>query len=482
MHDLAAIALDTARSAGATWADVRIIEERTREVFVMRRSLKQLTDRSRVGCGVRVLVDGAWGFASDTRLTAGDIPALAARAVAAARASARSPREPRAAVAFEGAHVDTRVGPCAEDPFAVPLAEHAAMLVEACSQMLDVPHIVDAIGRLVFLRTGRIYANTDGTRLDLTNTFIDPHLSCTAVIGAESQGRQYQGGARQAGCEFLREIDLVGNAKGWALEAVDTCRADDGPIGVMDLVLDPAHLALTMHESVGHPTESDRILGWEANMAGRSFVRPSDVDELVYGSPLVNFTADSTLPEGTASCFYDDDGVPMQRFPVIREGRLVDLGLTRETAVILGRERSNGCSRAQSFDFAPINRIPNLWMEPGGDDAVTAKDLIAGVDRGVYIQGRGSFSIDQMRRNFQFGGDRFFAIEGGRLTRPLKKVTYQSQTTDFWRSCDGVAGAHDWRSHGTMNCGKGEPMQINRMTHGSSHARFRGILLGDGRR
>jgi len=246
----------------------------------------------------------------------------------------------------------------------------------------------------------------------------------------------------------------------------------------MDLVLDPMHLSLTMHESVGHPTELDRILGWEANMAGRSFVTAEDVGRLKYGSEWVNFTADHKLKGGLGSWFYDDDGVKLSSFPMIRKGQLVNLGMTRETARIIGVKTSNGCCRADSFHSVPINRIPNLYMEPGLNDGITKATLIADVEKGIYIEGLGSFSIDQMRNNFQFGGDMFWLIENGKITRPLKKVTYQAQTTEFWRSCDGVAGPTDWRSHGLMNCGKGEPMQIMCMTHGASHTRFRNIKVG----
>ena len=208
-------------------------------------------------------------------------------------------------------------------------------------------------------------------------------------------------------------------------------------------------------------------------------MQPSDVGALRYGSPLVSFTVDNRLDGGCGSWFYDDDGVAMQRFPMVQAGVLVSLGTTRETVPILGWERSNGCCRADRFDHFPINRIPNLYLEPGPDDAVTPDALIAGIDRGIYIEGQGSFSIDQMRRNFQFGGDLFWLIEGGRKTRPLKKVTYHAHTTQFWGSCDGIAGRPFWKGHGVMNCGKGEPAQSMRMTHGASHARFRQIQVGD---
>ncbi len=479
MRDYTDLALDIARSAGAEFADMRIVEERINRVVVQRRSLKMISDEETFGFGVRVLLRGAWGFASSTRLDRDEVARTAEQAVAIARASAHVPKATPARLAPAPAAVETHVGSCAEDPFAVPDGEKAELLLSVCDRMLSVPGVVMAVGFLSFTRLHRIIANTDGSFLDLTNTFAEPYVTCTAVVDGESQSRNYQGGGKQAGFEFIREIDFLGHARQWAEEAVMKCRADKPPIGRMDLVLDPAHLALTLHESVGHPTELDRILGWEANFAGRSFVRLEDVGHLRYGSPLVNFRVDNTMEGGLGSWFFDDDGVRMGQFPVIREGILVGLGCTRETAAEVGWPASNGCCRADSYAHFPINRNPNLYMEPG-DPNVSPEDLIAGVDRGIFIEGQGSFSIDQMRRNFQFGGDLFWAIEGGRKTRPLKKVTYQAETTEFWRSCDGVAGPQWWAPHGVPNCGKGEPQQIMRMTHGASYARFRNIRVGDG--
>ena len=381
-------------------------------------------------------------------------------------------------MASEEAHVDERTGPCEIDPFKIPNSDKAELLLKACDTMLSVPNVVMAWGLLQFIKFHRIIANTDGSYLDLTNFFANPMLEAIAVVEQDSQDRSYQGGAKQAGFEFIEEIDLVGNATKWAEEAVMKCKADDCPVGVMDLVLDPMHLSLTMHESVGHPTELDRILGWEANMAGRSFVDPKMVGNFKYGSELVNFTANNILDGGVGSWFYDDDGVKMFSFPMVKNGILVNLGCTRETAPLIGWNKSNGCCRSDSFEHFPINRIPNLYMEPGPDDSVTPDDLIAGVEKGIYIEGMGSFSIDQMRNNFQFGGDMFWMIENGKKTKPLKKVTYQAQTPQFWGSCDGIAGKPYWKTHGVMNCGKGEPMQTMRMTHGASFTRFRNINVG----
>jgi len=478
MKDLTEVALNKAKSAGATFADMRIVDERQNRVYVERRSLKLIDETESYGYCVRVLIDGAWGFASNTLLTKDEVAKTAERAIEIARASAIVGKEIPTRLTDEGKYIDTQVGPCKENPFDVSNKEKAELLLTCTDTMLNQPNIVMAWGFLQFIRMHRIIANTDGSYLDLTNYFANPMLSCHAVDSGESQSRGYQGGAKQAGYEFIRKIDLQENSKRWAEEALIKCRAEDSPRGVMDLVLDPMHLSLTMHESVGHPTELDRILGWEANMAGRSFVNPDMVGNFQYGSELVNFTANNVLEGGLGSWFYDDDGVKMFSFPIVKDGKLVNLGSTRETAPIIGLDKSTGCCRSDGFQHFPINRIPNLYMEPGKDDDVTPEDLISGVDKGVYIEGMGSFSIDQMRNNFQFGGDMFWMIENGKKTKPLKKVTYQAQTSQFWNSCDAIAGKKYWNTHGVMNCGKGEPMQVMRMTHGASYTRFRNISVG----
>jgi TldD protein len=478
MKELTSIALNVAQGAGADFADMRIVEERQNRIYVERLSVKLIDEVESRGYGVRVLLGGSWGYASSTDLTADGVATTAGLAVAMARASARVPGAARAGMCPGGSYQDTRVSPCLEDPFAVSNREKGELLLEACSNALQVSHVARAWGMLRFIHTRRVIANTDGSYLDLTDTVSEPMFEVTASVDGESQSRNYMEGARQGGYDFIRQVDLAGNARQWADDAVTTCRAEDCPSGVMDIVCDPMNLALTMHESVGHPTELDRILGWEANMAGRSFVGPEMIGNFQYGSELINFTADNLLAGGLGTWFYDDDGVKLHPFPVIRDGVLVDLAVTRETALLIGRETSNGCCRSEGFTHFPINRIPNLYMEPGRDDSVTADDLIAGVERGVYFAGRGSFSIDQMRNNFQFGGDTFWLIEGGKKTRPLKKGLYQAQTTQFWRSCDGVAGKGDWQAFGLMNCGKGEPVQSMRMTHGASTCRFRNITVG----
>jgi TldD protein len=481
MRDYTDVALNVAEMAGAEFADIRIVNELQSAVYVERMSLKFIDERERSGYGVRVLIGGAWGFASGTVLTKDEVGKTARRAVEIARASGIVRNNSGIVLTREKPEEGIFKEPCDEDPFRVTFRERGELLLEASRRMLGVSGIVATYGFLQFIRLHRIIANSDGSYLDMTNFFANPALKAVAVMGDESQERSYQGGAAQGGYEFIRKVDLLGNAERWAKEAVEKCRAEESPSGVMDLVLDPMNLALTMHESVGHPTELDRILGWEANMAGRSFIKPVDIGRLRYGSELVNFTVDNTLEGGLGSWFYDDDGVRMKKFPLIKDGILVDVLTSRETAPLIDREHSGGCCRADAFNHFPITRIPNLYMGPGIDEGVTPEDLIAGVEKGVLIEGMGSFSIDQMRNNFQFGGDMFWLIEKGRKTKPLKKVTYRSDTRRFWGSCDGIAGRRFWRSHGVMNCGKGEPLQVMYMTHGASWARFRNISVGEAR-
>ncbi len=478
MKDFTQVALETARKEGASFADIRLIEERQNRIVVERKSLKWVDETDSFGYGIRVLVNGSWGFASNTNLTKEEVVKTTLLALESAKASGVVPKQEMTQFSSHPSMIDECFGPCQEDPFDISNKEKTNLLVDVCKQMMEAPHIASVFGYFQFIKRRRVIANTDDSYLDMTNTFTNPHLQATAVVNNDSESRSYQGGAKQAGFEFIRELQLEKLGEKLAKEAVIKCQAEKSPSGMMDLVLDPDHLALTMHESVGHPTELDRILGWEANMAGRSFITPEDINNLRYGSNLVNFTADGNLEGGLASWFYDDDGVKMQKFKIIDKGKLTNVGMTRETAPIIGFEHSNGCCRADSFQRFPINRIPNLYMEPGDDPNITPDTLIEGVQRGIYIEGRGSFSIDQMRNNFQFGGDFFWLIENGKKVKPLKQVTYQSQTKQFWNSCDGIANRSFWRPHGLMNCGKGEPVQVNIMTHGASHCRFRNINVG----
>jgi TldD protein len=326
-------------------------------------------------------------------------------------------------------------------------------------------------------RERKLLANTDGSILENDIFLTAANYTATAIGNGEVKSRSYNPPPRTCGYENIREQDLLENTERVALQAVEHLTAKECPESRKDLVLDPHNLALTMHESVGHATELDRALGMEESLAGRSFAVPSLLGELRYGSPIVNFVADNTLVGGVASEGFDDDGVLSQRWHIVRDGLFVGYSTSREVAGAIGWSRSVGASRADHWSSIPIVRIPNLSLMPG-TEPMTPADLIAGVDDGIYIEGMGSFSIDQMRCNFQFGGDAFWEIKGGRIGGMLKNVTYQAMTTDFWNSCDAIADDRFWVPNGVLNCGKGDPMQISKMTHGASPARFRNITVG----
>lgn len=478
MRKLAETAVAELAAAGVQYGDARV-ESRSLERITFRgRRLEEASLRSSEGIGVRAIVGGCWGFASSTGLSVESVKSAVERAVEIARSGAGS-----GAGSVRLAPLSPQRGsyesPCARDPFEVDRLEKIGLL-EKCSEVMNSDSRVSlSWAQIHSERIERVLASTEGSLVSSKLTHTQPTLIVYANHGGDSQSRNLQCGARAAGWEWIEENRLVESSERLREEAIEKVMAEEGPAGVMDLVLDGHNLSLTMHESVGHPTESDRALGWEANYAGRSFVKISDQGGLRYGSDIVSFLADNTLPMGLASWGWDDDCVPCQKWYLVKDGVFQEFGSVRDTALLIGRDSSRGCSRAQDFGNFPINRQPNFYLEPSREP-VTPEELIAGVKQGIYIEGRGSFSIDQNRVNFQFGGDRFREIRNGRLGRPLKKVLYGSRTTEFWGSCDGIADERFFQPMGLLNCGKGEPPQSARMTHGASPARFRNITVGGG--
>jgi len=478
MRELAGRVVGQLRHRKVDYGDARVENTDLESLTMRKQRLEEAELRTERGVGVRVLVDGCWGFASCSGFDAGEVENTVDRAVAVARAGADAiPGSVR--LSEEAPCTGHYDGPCTRDPFEVPRSEKLDLM----SRAADLMHISDLITMswtsLRFERKRRVLGSTEGTLVSSDLVFSMPVLNAYAVENDDMQSRGLQDGARIAGWEWIEEADLIMWAEKAREEAVMKVRAEEGPTGDMDLVLDGTHLSLTMHESVGHPTESDRVLGWEASMAGRTFLGIDDQEKLRYGSEMVNFIADNTLPYGVASWGWDDDGVPGQKWYTVRDGIFQQFGSVRETALLVGRRRSTGCCRAQDFASFPINRQPNFYLQPG-EDGVSDDDLIADVKKGIYIEGRGSFSIDQRRINFQFGGDMFWEIRDGRKVRPLKKVIYRSRTRDFWGACDGIADSGYFRTMGLLTCGKGEPMQAARMTHGASTSRFRNIEVGRG--
>lgn len=477
MRDLAERALDVARSEGAVYADVRFIRYRRQRIETEDRRVSGISDSEEIGYGVRVVADGCWGFSGSAEMTKAAVERVAREAVAVARASALSRGERPVILAPEEVH-QVRFKPEVKvDPFSVPISDKANLLIRVNEALLANPAIRKAEGWMSFRREEKLFANTEGSLIDIDVTTSAAGYTATAVANNDAKSRSFEPPPRTLGYENIPVAAMLAEAPRVAEQAVQHCFAKETPVGKKDLILDPLHLALTIHESVGHATELDRVLGMEESLAGRSFATPEKLGNFRYGTDLVNFTADNTLPGGLASFGFDDDGVPAQKWSIVEEGILRGYSTSREVAPAIGETRSRGGNRADHWGSLPIVRIPNLSLMPGRK-RLSLDDLIADTRDGIYIEGMGSFSIDQMRLNFQFGGDCFWEVKDGKIVGMLKNVTYQSITPQFWGSCDAVCDERFWVPNGVLNCGKGDPMQIAQMTHGAAPARFRQVDVG----
>ena len=486
MKELTDLALDTARSRGATYADVRVVHRRTQQVTVRNGAVTGLTDNETLGFGVRVIADGAWGFAASSRLTRQEVERVAAQAVEIARASATVGREP-VEIGPPEVHTGTYRTPVKIDPFGVPVEEKLALLLVADEAMRRVKGVRVAQGSVVAWREKKTFASTEGSFIEQELVETGGGIVDYAVGEEEIQQRSYPNSfardQRTGGWEVVVEMDLPGNAERVASEAVALLTADPCPCKVTTLILGPTQLALQVHESCGHPTELDRVLGTEAAYAGTSFLTPEKLGTFRYGSPIVNLTADATIPGGLGTFGYDDEGVPAQRVPLVREGIFVGYLTSRETAVQLAKlrgedpttARSGGAMRASGWDRIPLIRMTNINLEPG---EWTFDDLIADTKEGIYMETNRSWSIDDKRLNFQFGTEIAYEIKNGRMVRLLKNAIYTGITPQFWSSCDAICDENHWRVWGTPNCGKGQPAQVAHTGHGAAPARFRDVQVG----
>ncbi len=476
--DFALQAIDLARQLGAEYADIRIQRTRSERIFLQNQSIKNVNNSELNGYGIRFFKDGAWGFASNYKFNADEVAKTVRKAKEIAENSAKINKDRKLTLATERGYIDSFKTPIITDPFSIPLNEKVEMMLEVNNKMMSYDQVKRATFWLMYDHTDKIFASTLGSYIKSETYTTEPMFSATVVGNDDSQSRSLRPGGSSAGWEYIESLNCLTEADRVAREAIMKLNADSLPGEErMDLILDPTHLALTMHESVGHPTELDRVLGWEADFAGISFATPEKLKNYQYGTKEVNFCANNTLKNGLATAGYDDDGVPNQKWYIVKDGILNEYGTTRDTAPIIGEQMSRGCSRATNYYDFPINRIPNLYLEPG-KEKLTPSELIAGVDNGVFIEGQGSFSIDQHRVNFQFGGDMFWRIENGKITKPLKKILYRSNNPEFWNSVDGIADERFWKAWGVTNCGKGQPMQAGKMTHGASPTRFRNIRVG----
>jgi TldD protein len=481
MQELIDLALDAAQRAGAGYADIRLVEQATESLTVKNGTLAQASSNRSAGFGVRILIDGAWGFAASSRVDRDEVERTTREAVAIAQASGLAAREPIVLDDSPPAVAEYRT-PFREDPFAVPLDEKLRLLFDADETMAKVAGLKLRTSSMEASRERKTFASTEGARIEQELMNVGAGIEALATNDSEVQRRSYPqsaGGQHvSGGFEAIRDLDLAANAQRIAEESVALLDAPQCPSGTMTLIVDSPQLALQVHESCGHPIELDRVLGMEASFAGTSFLTLDKLDQLQYGSEIVNMEADATAPGGLGTFGFDDEGVAAQKVPIVTAGLLVGYLTSRETAPFIGR-RSMGSSRASGWNVIPLIRMTNVNLQPG--TAGSLDDLIADTDEGLFVSTNHSWSIDDRRLNFQFGTEIGWLIEHGKLTQMVRNPTYTGITPEFWGSCDAICGRSEWKLWGVPNCGKGEPMQTNGVGHGAAPARFRGVQVGVGR-
>ena len=475
MLKAAQLAVEAAKHWGASYADARIIEQQSEFIQTKNGAVSEYKRSESSGVGVRVLCDGGWGFASTQKLTAKAIKDCARKAVEVAKASASVMQDP-VRLAPEPAWNATWVSPHLIDPFTVPVETKLQILSDAAKTLMSVKGVTLALGMMHFIKDAKYFANSEGACI--TQHFIRSGcgIEATASAADDRQRRSYPcafGQYELAGFEMVLRWDLPANAERIASEAVALLTAPLCPQGEIDTIIGTSQLGLQIHESMGHPSELDRALGQEINFAGASFLTPEKRGQLQYGSKIVNLVADATATGALGSFGFDDEGVQAQRTMLVSEGVFRGYLSSRDTAHLIGLNRSGGAMRAESWNYAPIIRMTNISLLPGsGSGDIALDELISDTGKGLYMETNKSWSIDSMRYNFQFSTELAWEIKDGRLLRILKNPSYSGITPEFWNSCDAIAGRRDYVEWGTPNCGKGQPMQTMWTGHGASPARF----------
>jgi TldD protein len=476
MKDLIDHALNIAKLKWARYADIRIIDRREQVVSVKNGNVDGIGDQNSQGFGVRVLVNNSWGFASSAYLNKAEIERVTALAVQIANASSVVPGE-RVDLGDPVKTVGSYTTPVEVDPFSVSLEKKLDLLFAADAIIRRNSGVKVVESNVIAVRNQKCFGNTDGAFLDQVIYECGGAIAATAVNDTEVQVRSYPNSFRYqgtAGWEYVTNADLVGNAERVAEESVKLLFADVCPAKTTTLILGSSQLALQIHESCGHPTELDRVYGTEAAFAGRSFLTTDKRNNFRYGSEIVNLTADSVRPTGLGTFGWDDEGIPASATALVKDGQFVGYLMSRETASKLGL-KSNGCMRAEGWNRIPLIRMTNVSLEPG---VWEFEDIVADTGDGILMETNRSWSIDDVRLNFQFGTEVGYEIKNGKRGRLLKNCTYGGITPDFWNSCDAIANGKHWTLWGTPNCGKGEPMQTMGTGHGASPARFRNVKVG----
>jgi TldD protein len=485
------VALAEAKRLGCSYADIRFTRNRSQSLTLRNGQIFAGGGRfggdgfggrggggtvETYGFGIRVIHGGVWGFASSPLVTPEEIKRVAGVATDIARASAVAKK------------YDVRLAPVEKydeywqmpfevDPWTVPLEEKVELLRGVTAAIQKTPGILFATANAGFEYEWKYLATSEGSFIEQLFRFCNCSAAATARSGTQVKTRTYEQ-ASGGGYEFLKKCDLPGQADRVAAEAIEHSKAKPVGQGLKDLVLLPSHLALTIHEIVAHPTELDRIAGYEANYAGTSFIKISDLGKLKYGSPKFNIVADRTYPGAMATVGFDDDGVKAQKWPIVKDGILVGLQTNRETAHLINENFSRGCTFANHWRNYPFLRMPNIQLEAGPAGSPDVDAMIADVKDGILVDGMGSFSIDQQRYNGQFGGDAFWEIKNGKKTRMVSDFTYNAITTDFWANLDAVGPPAAWQHVGMTGDAKGQPVQSNHPSHGSSPCLIRRVMVG----
>src|SRR5437899_917172 len=482
MKELASWALNTATQRGATYADVRVVDDRSRALSTKNGKIGNASDSQSQGMSVRVIVDGAWGFASSAELERKSVETTAARAVEIAKASGQVKQADVSLVPEKSVRAEWTT-PFKIDPFSISIEQNLALLMKIDAELRSVKDVTLAEANMNFRREEQWFFSSEGAEIHQTKITTGAGYVAYAFAGSEIQKRSYPnsfGGQWQnKGYELIDELKLVENARRIGEEAVALHSAPQCPEGTFDIILESSQLGLQIHESVGHPIELDRVLGMEANFAGTSFLTLERLRTLKYGSELVNVVADARQEHGPGlgTSGFDYEGVASQCTPIISNGLFTGYLSSRETASLIGLQRSGGTLRAESWNRLPIIRMTNISILPG-EKPLTLEQLISSTDHGILFQTNRSWSIDDKRYNFQFGTEIGWEIKDGKRVRMLKNPSYSGFTTGFWNSMDAICSQDEWTLWGTPNCGKGQPQQVMGTGHGAAPARFRGVKVG----
>ncbi len=477
MKDKLKECIDWLRSKGVTYADCRFVRRENEAIHVSDGTVDSLARNLDVGVGIRVLANNAWGFAATANVTPAALKKTANQALQIAKASAITKHDP-VVLAEQEPFVDHYRSSCQKDPFAVSTEDKLGLLIQCTNILKKSKKIKTAEASMDFTKTAKLFVSTEGSEIEQEIIESGAGYEAVAYDGKEAQTRSYPnshgGDYATLGWEFVEDMHLLDHAERVREEAIMLLQAPACPDEVTAIIIGAPQLALQVHESCGHPVEFDRVLGTEISFAGGSFLSLDKLGKLKYGSDIVNINADATIPGGLGSFGYDDEGVKAQRTPIIENGMFVGYLTGRDTAPVIN-QRSNGAMRADGWNRIPIIRMTNINLEPG---EWTLDNLIADTQRGIFLDLNKSWSIDDKRLNFQFGVECAWEIKDGKLGQMYKNAVYTGITPEFWNSCDAICNRDHWHVWGVPNCGKGEPMQVARVAHGTAPARFRNVKVG----